>query len=119
MTSYRSDDENSGPCLEIVCLEDVKAKAIEWFWQSRIALGKVTVLAGEGGLGKSTILCDLAARTTTGANWPDGAQNGGTGTVIILAAEDAVDDTLKPRLAAASADMSKVYSVSAVREQKG
>lgn len=104
------------PGLDVVCLTDVRAKPINWLWAGRVALGKVTVLAGNGGLGKSTILCDWAARVSTGAKWPDGKANENPGSTIILSAEDAADDTLKPRLAAAGADMSKVFSVSAVRE---
>jgi putative DNA primase/helicase len=107
------------PGLQMVCMSDVVAKPITWLWPARVALGKVTVLAGDGGMGKSTILCDLAARTTTGDRWPDGVVNEGAGSVVILAAEDAVDDTIKPRLAAAGADMERVYSVSAVREGNG
>lgn len=106
------------PGLEIVCLADVKAKSVEWLWPNRIALGKVTVLAGDGGMGKSTILCDLAARVTTGALWPDGATNGRPGSVFVLAAEDALDDTVKPRLGAAGADMSKVLGVESIREER-
>ena len=47
---------------------------IDWLWENWIAIGKVSVLAGEGGKGKSTILCDWAARTTNGELWPDGAE---------------------------------------------
>ena len=61
-------------------------------------MGKVSILAGEGGIGKSTILCDLAARTTTGNTWPDHETGTAPGSVIILAAEDDVEDTLAPRL---------------------
>src|ERR1035437_3552456 len=53
--------------LEVVCMADVKPSAIHWLWQNWIALGKVHVLAGEGGRGKSTILCSATAITTTGA----------------------------------------------------
>ncbi len=110
--------ENWTAGLDVTCMADVRAKPIEWLWPGRVALGKVTVLAGNGGLGKSTILCDWAARTSTGANWPDGKPNDAIGSTIILAAEDAADDTLKPRLAAANADMSKVFLIAAVREKE-
>src|ERR1700687_1491631 len=74
------------PGLDVVCMADVKPSSIDWLWQNWIALGKVSVLAGDGGRGKSTILCDLAARATTGAVWPDGATSRAPATVIILAA---------------------------------
>ena len=80
--------------LEVVCMADVKPSAIDWLWPNWIALGKVHVLAGEGGRGKSTILCNTTAITTTGAKWPDGADASQVGSVMILAAEDDVEDTL-------------------------
>jgi putative DNA primase/helicase len=55
------------PGLDVVCMADVKPSSINWLWQNWIALGKVSVLAGDGGRGKSTILCDLTARATTGS----------------------------------------------------
>ena len=92
------------PRLEVVCMADVRPSAIDWLWQNWIALGKVHVLAGEGGRGKSTILCNTTAITTTGTKWPDGAEARKPAGVIILAAEDDVEDTLAPRLMAAGAD---------------
>jgi putative DNA primase/helicase len=103
--------------LDVICVADVKPTAIEWLWPNWIAIGKVHVLAGEGGKGKSTILCDLAARTTTGEQWPDGESNGEVGSVIILAAEDAVEDTVAPRLMAARADLSRVFVVRSVLDE--
>ena len=81
------------PGLDVVCMADVKPSAIDWLWLNWIALGKVSVLAGDGGRGKSTILCDLTARATTGNIWPDGAAQCAPAGVTILAAEDDVGDT--------------------------
>jgi len=100
--------------LEVLCLADVQAKPIEWLWKNWVAVGKVSILAGEGGIGKSTILCDLAARTTTGDTWPDHAAGTVPGSVIILAAEDDVEDTLAPRLLAAGANMDRVFNIRSV-----
>src|SRR3954454_25188510 len=77
----------SAPRLDVVCMADVRPKPIEWLWKFWIAIGKVSVLAGDGGKGKSTILCDLSARTSKGDLWPDGAQRSAPGGVLILAAE--------------------------------
>lgn len=103
--------------LEVVCMADVRPAGIDWLWQNWIALGKVHVLAGEGGRGKSTILCSTTAITTTGAKWPDGAHACQPGSVIILAAEDDVEDTLAPRLMAAGADLSRVFVIRSVFDE--
>jgi putative DNA primase/helicase len=103
--------------LDVVCMADVKPTTIEWLWPNWVAVGKVSVLAGEGGHGKSTILCDLASRATTGSRWPDGGTAGPAGGVIILAAEDDVGDTLVPRLMAAGADLARVFVIRSVRDE--
>jgi putative DNA primase/helicase len=105
---------SSPPGLDVVCMADVKPSAIDWLWLYWIAIGKVHVLAGEGGRGKSTILCSTTAITTTGTKWPDGAYASQPGSVIILAAEDDVEDTLAPRLMAAGADLSRVFVIRSV-----
>src|SRR5215467_4341202 len=87
--------------LDVVCMADVTGKRIDWLWQPRFAIGKVSVLAGDGGQGKSTILCDITSRVTTSERWPDGVDNGISGNVFILTSEDDPEDTLKPRLVAA------------------
>ena len=107
------------PDLEVVCMADVKPRPIDWLWENWVALGKVSVLAGEGGKGKSTVLCDLAARTSTGELWPDGNRNhSGPRGVVILAAEDDVEDTLAPRLIAAGADTSRIYNIRSVVDDR-
>jgi putative DNA primase/helicase len=103
--------------LEVICMADVRPSAIDWLWQNWIAVGKVHVLAGEGGRGKSTILCDTTAITTTGSKWPDGASASEPGSVIILAAEDDVEDTLAPRLMAAGADLARVFVIRSVFDE--
>ena len=108
----------NAPGLEIQCLDGVKAKPIDWLWYNRIPVGKVSTLAGDGGQGKSTILCDVMARTTGGSPWPDGAAGDKPASVMILAAEDGVEDTLVPRLMAAGADLKRVFVIRSVREQR-
>jgi hypothetical protein len=105
------------PGLDVVCMADVKPSSINWLWPNWIALGKVSVLAGDGGKGKSTILCDITARATTGNVWPDGAAACAPASVIILAAEDDVSDTLAPRLLAAGADLARVFVIRSVRDE--
>jgi hypothetical protein len=101
-------------------LADVKAEPVEWLWPGRIALGKLTLVAGDPGLGKSFLTLDLAARVSTGAGWPDRpGERPAPGGVVLLSAEDGVADTIRPRLDAARADVSRIVALEAVREARG
>ena len=99
-------------------LAGVEARPVSWLWPGRIPLGKVSVLDGDPGLGKSTLMLDLVARVSRGLPMPDGAR-GTPGGAIILSAEDAADDTIVPRLQAAGADLSYVAQVPAMRLADG
>ena len=90
------------------CLADVEAEHIRWIWTDRFALGKLSLVAGVPGLGKSQLMCAFAAAVTTGATWPDGAA-APLGSVIVVSCEDDAADTIKPRLEAAGADVSRVH----------
>ncbi|NUQ10080.1 MAG: AAA family ATPase [Phycisphaerae bacterium] len=104
----------SAPVL--VRMADVKPERVRWLWPGRIPLGKLTLWAGDPNLGKSLTTMDIAARLTRGAAWPDAPglmqEPGG---VIILSAEDDAADTIRPRLDAALADVSRVTSLSAIK----
>ena len=97
-----------------VRLSGVVVQPTKWLWRGRIPLGKLTLLAGDPGLGKSFLTVDLAARVTGGKAWPDAAP-ASSGSVIFLNAEDELDDTLCPRLAKAGADLDKCIAVTAKR----
>ena len=77
-------------------------------WSNHLALGKLTMLSGPSELGKSTLSTDLIARLTRGDEWPDGDE-APRGSALIISSEDSRRDTIKPRLAAVDADMSRVY----------
>ena len=100
----------------LTSLADVTPRPVEWLWPSRIAIGKLTLIAGDPGLGKSFITLDMAARVSTGNIWPDGiGGNNGPGGVVILNAEDDLADTVRPRLDAAGADVSRIKALVAVK----
>lgn len=96
-----------------VLLSDVELEQVSWLWQGRIPLGKITVLDGDPGLGKSTLALDLAARVTRGAPMPDGSP-GVDGGVVILTAEDGLADTVRPRLDAAGGDPTRALAVQTI-----
>ena len=102
----------------LVRLSDVKPERVSWLWPGRIPFGKLTVLDGDPGLGKSTMTLDIAARLTTGSQFPDGA-NCEPASVVLLSAEDGLGDTIRPRLDAAGADLSRVVAVPVVVSPEG
>jgi putative DNA primase/helicase len=93
---------------------EIKAETLKWLWPGRIPLGKLTLLIGDPGLGKSLLTIDIAARVSRGSSFPDGERCEG-GDVIFLSAEDDVADTIRPRLDAAGADVARVHILEGVR----
>ncbi len=98
----------------LVCFEDVVPAPVRWLWPERIAMGRLTLLVGRPGEGKSFLTTDLAARVSTGAPWPDGSE-GVSGSVIFICAEDDPADTLRPRLDAHGADVRRTHLLSMVQ----
>ncbi len=87
---------------------NVHAKPVEWLWYPYIPLGKLTIIQGDPGEGKSTFVLNVVARITTGQNMPDGSPVIGRQVAIYQCAEDGVADTIKPRLQQAGADCGRV-----------
>lgn len=102
--------------LETACAADVQSQPIRWLWPGRIALGKLTVLAGDPGLGKSMLTLGIASHVTRGTAWPVDRSECPQGTVLLVSAEDDIADTIRPRLDAAGADVTRVHILTAVRE---
>jgi AAA domain-containing protein len=107
-----------GSALIAQCAADITPEPVEWLWPGRIALGKLTLIAGEAGLGKSQLSIAMVAAVTTGGEWPCREGRAPQGSVVILSAEDGAADTVVPRLMAAGADRGRVELVSAVRDEK-
>ncbi len=101
-----------------VRLSDVQRERVEWLWDRRIPLGKITLISGDPGLGKSLMTLDLAARITRGRRMPDGSP-GFDGNVVILSAEDGLGDTIRPRLEVAGADLDRVISLATLPTPDG
>jgi archaellum biogenesis ATPase FlaH len=96
-------------------LSEVETQEITWLWEKRIPMGKITVLDGDPGMGKSLIAAHIAACVSTGRPMPDGTP-GKQGAVILIAPEDSPEDTLKPRLEAAGGDPSQVLLLNTVED---
>jgi len=101
---------SGAPGVELVLASDVAMEAVRWIWDGHLARGKLHVLAGAPGTGKTTIALALAATISTGGRWPDGTR-ARPGNVLIWSGEDDPADVLAPRLAASGADLMRVRFV--------
>lgn len=93
--------------LKTTPLSTVKPADISWLWQGRIPFGALTILEGNGGLGKSYISLEIAAGVSRGKDIDGNVID--PGGVILMAAEDDVACTLVPRLNNMKADLSRVH----------
>jgi len=102
-----------------VRLSDIASRPVKWLWPGRIPIGKVTLLSGDPGLGKSYLTLSVASHVSIGAAWPDGAEAASPGTVILFSAEDDVEDTIRPRLELMGADLSAIVAANGVQFASG
>lgn len=105
--------------LQVINANDVQAKPIQWLWQDWLPLGKLTILAGAGGSGKTNILLNLIAIITNGGKFPDGSQCTEQGGILIFSTEDDIADTLKPRLMANGARLENIGFITGRMDDKG
>lgn len=104
----------TSPGVVVRRLSDIQSRPIHWLWPGRIARGKVSMIAGHPGLGKSQLTAALAAVVSTGGQWPVDRTACERGSVIFLNAEDDAADTIRPRLEAAGADLTRCEMLDAV-----
>ncbi|MFM9996561.1 MAG: AAA family ATPase [Phycisphaerales bacterium] len=122
-------------------LDQIESRPVRWLWPGLVPCGKLVVLAGDPGLGKSFITLEIAARTSRGGPWPaldvlsdEGAARAepvepapspsplpasvveGPGDAILLSAEDDPADTIRPRLEAMGADLARIVIMEGVQD---
>ena len=94
----------------VVCLNDVVASFIHWLFYPYIAVGKITLLEGDPGVGKSWILLAMAVAVSIGKGL-FGNESYEPGNVLLLSAEDGLSDTIKHRLEKMGGDHTKIFAV--------
>lgn len=107
-----ADERCSRPSLLRSC--DIEPTTVRWLWPGRIPRGRMTLMVGRPGGGKSFATADFAARVSQGRDWPDGSPCA-AGSVLLCSAEDDPADTIVPRLIAHDADRSRVHLLTGVR----
>jgi len=146
LTTTQPQVSNPTDDIEMQCAADHPVQTVQWLWPGRIPIGKVTMLTGDPGLGKTLVALDIAARVTRRAPWPDAdlqtptptfdglafdstadhpaaffnaphsAPPSEPGSVLILSAIDDFGDTIRPRLDAAGADPSRIFMLPSVAD---
>ena len=106
-------DAADGPRVELVSGAAVELRPVSWLVPGWLAAGKLHVLGGAPGTGKTTIALAIGAILTVGGRWPRGDRVP-AGDVLIWSGEDSADDTLIPRIVACGGDRSRVYVVGEV-----
>lgn len=92
----------------ITLYSNVRSTPVRWLWYPYIAIGKITLLQGDPGDGKSTMMMNLIAELSNGGKTPDGRLFGSEKKVIYQCSEDGVADTIKPRLERCGANCENV-----------
>lgn len=100
--------------LNIINMADVEAVAVKWLWKPYIPLGKITIIQGDPGEGKTTLALSIAAAFTQGENLPNEVETKVPMNVIYQTAEDGLADTIKPRL---EADCARVLVIDESKEE--
>jgi AAA domain len=102
------------PKVRMQRMNDIEPQDVDWLWPNRIPQGMLTMFVGMPGVGKSFVTLDIAARVSTGREWPDGRPSCGAGHVLLLGAEDDPSRTIRPRLDACGADANNISLVTGV-----
>ena len=97
--------------LKMIKMSDVEAQEIEWLWYPYIAYGKLAIVQGDPGDGKTTLILNLAAKLTKGEGLDENMKVMEPMNVIYQTAEDGLADTVKPRLLQAGADCEKILVI--------
>jgi hypothetical protein len=96
--------------LQLIPASEIQPQEPRWLWERRVPRGGITLIEGDPGQGKSTLICDLAGRITTGRPMPDSAESQDPGVVILLQGDDAMGTTQR-NLHAVGADLRRVFVV--------
>lgn len=104
---------------DVVCAASITPKPIMWLWPTWLAAGKLTLLAGAAGAGKTTLCLGLVATLSCAGRWPDGERCLKAGNTIIWSSEDDPTDTLVPRLMAMGADLSRIHFIQGRIDDRG
>lgn len=96
--------------IGLVCMADVEAEEVSWLWYPYIPKGKLTLLEGDPGIGKSWVSLAIATAISLGKGLP-GTEAIEPASVLVASAEDGLGDTIRPRLNAMVANVKNVHAI--------
>ena len=97
--------------LKMIKMSDVQSQTVDWLWYPFIPYGKLTIIQGDPGDGKTTLVLNIAAKLSKGEGLDNDMKVTEPVKIIYQTAEDGLGDTIKPRLLAAGADCSRVLVI--------
>ncbi len=103
--------EDKRPELKLIKMSEVQAQEIEWLWYPFIPYGKLTIIQGDPGDGKTTLVLNIAAKLSRGIGIDDEMIIAESMNIIYQTAEDGLADTVKPRLEMAGADCERILVI--------
>ena len=102
--------------LELIRMSDIQPEEVQWLWYPYIPLGKLTVIQGDPGEGKTTFVLAVIAALTKGEALPEREPLDPVN-ILYQTAEDGLADTIRPRLDALGADGSRVLVIDAFKRE--
>jgi hypothetical protein len=96
--------------LRVACMADIEPETVTWLWFPFIPKRKLTIIEGDGDIGKSWLTCAIASAISRGFGLPT-SDPFEAGSTLFLSAEDGLGDTLRPRLDAVGADVARIYAL--------
>jgi hypothetical protein len=93
---------------DFISLSEIASEEVHWLWPNFFPLGKLSLISGDPGSGKTWLALDISSRISRGLAWPDGSGGGNPGSTIYLSVEDGAADTLRPRIDGLGGDASKI-----------
>lgn len=97
--------------VKLISMDTIPIEEVTWLLKPFIPYGKITIIQGDPGEGKTTLVLQIIAALTTGRSIWDGLPETERIHVIYQTAEDGLSDTIKPRLVAAGADCARVLVI--------
>ena len=113
------NDENYNGDIDLICFDEVKHKAVNWLWYPYLPLGRLTLIVGDPGVGKSYLTIDWASRVSSGKCFPFydeilSKDEIKPSKVIFQNGEDGIEDTIKERLNNCGANQKNIFIINEI-----